>query len=123
MYLYLAVAIFAALSAAAGTWRVQEWRYGAKEAERMEAVKRDRMRAEKNIDTAAVGHESDKVRIETEFLIITERVGHVLQTDFYAAGAPACLDDAGVRAVADALRPADAASQPAPAVRGPRAAP
>ena len=113
MHLYLMAAI--ALAAAFGSWQVQEWRYGAKEADRLAAVARDRMRAEKNIDTAAVGHEADKVRIETEFIVITETVDHVTQTDFYAAGAPACLDDSGLQVLnaARGIAPAHAASQPA----------
>lgn len=117
----LYVIAFIAIVSAFGSWKVQDWRYGAKEADRLEAVARDRMRAEKNIDVAAVGHEADKREISTEFVIITEKVEHALQTDFYAAGQPGCLDDAGLRALTDAAGPAPAAGEPARAVPGPAA--
>lgn len=114
LYIMTAIAITSALAGAFGSWQVQQWRYGAKEADRLEAVARDRMRAEKNIDTAAMGHETDKVRIETEFVTITERITDVVKEPFYVDGA--CLDAAGLQLVADALGPAAAASQPATAV-------
>ena len=38
MYPFVATAIVAALISAFGTWRVEEWRYGNKEKERIEAV-------------------------------------------------------------------------------------
>ena len=119
IYTHLAAALIAASAAAFGTWQIQEWRYGSKEAERLEAVARDRMRAEKNIDTAAVGHEKDKVRIETEFVTITETVERVVREPFYIApNAPACFDADGLRQLESAVRgSAPAASQPAPALR------
>lgn len=36
LYTYVATGLVAAALAAGGTWRVQEWRYGAKEAQRLE---------------------------------------------------------------------------------------
>ena len=36
LWTYVAVGLAAAAVASAGTWRVQEWRYGAKEAQRLE---------------------------------------------------------------------------------------
>ena len=37
LWTYVATGLAAAAVASAGTWRVQDWRYGAKEAERLEA--------------------------------------------------------------------------------------
>ncbi len=118
MHLYIMAAI--AIAAAFGSWQVQEWRYGAKEADRLEAIKRDRMIAEKNIDTAAVGHEKDKVEIQTEFLTITKEVERVIEKPFYV-NSELCMDDDGLRELNAARAPAAAASQPAPALPGPAA--
>jgi hypothetical protein len=114
IYTHLAAALVAGAVAAGGAWQVQEWRYGAKEADRLEEVARDRMRAEKNIDTAATGHERDKARIRTEFITITETVERIVREPFYLAhDAPACLDADGLRELGAAIRgPAQPASQP-----------
>lgn len=106
IYTHLAAALIAGAVAAASAWQVQEWRYGAKEAERLEEVARDRMRAEKNIDTAATGHERDKTRIRTEFITITETVERVVREPFYLQ-AEQCLDAAGLRSLSDALGASD----------------
>jgi hypothetical protein len=105
----------------AGGWKVQDWRHGYLDAQRQEQAREDRARREKTIDNAAAGHEADKREIRTEFITITQEVERVVQTPFYAAGQQ-CLDDDGLRQLAAAVGPAGAASQPARAVSGPRAA-
>ncbi len=119
MYVYVAIAIAAALFSAVGTWNVNEWRHDSIDKARIEQEARERIRKADKVDVAAAGHESDKRQLRTEFIVITERVEHVLQSDFYAAGQPACLDDAGLRELTAAVGPGAAASQPARAVPGP----
>jgi hypothetical protein len=88
-----------------------------------EQAKNEREAAEKKIDVSAVKHEKEKIVIREEFVVITERIEDAKQTDFYAAGAPACLDARGLSIINDAARPAaSAASQPARAVPRPSAA-
>jgi hypothetical protein len=118
---YLVVAALA-LGAAAG-WKVQGWRWDADKAKQLEATARERMRAEKNIETASAGHEADKRGIRTRFITITKEVDRVVQSPFYAAGQPLCLDDDGLRQLRAAISPAAAASQPERAVPGAAAAP
>lgn len=123
MYVYVAIALLSAFLAGAGAWRVQDWRYAAKEADRLELVREDRMRSEKNIDTAAVGHEQDKARIRTVTKVVTKEVERIVREPFYvAADAPACFDADGLRQLQAALAPAKPASEPQRAVPGPRAA-
>lgn len=110
MYVYVAVALIAAFLSGAGTWRVQDWRYAAKEKERLEAVARERMRAEKNIDTAAVGHESDKVRIRKVFVPINQEVERVVEKSVYR---DICFDNDGLRLISTALLSTPTTSQPA----------
>lgn len=122
MYIYIAIALLSAALSGIGAWRVQDWRYGAKEAQRLEQAREDRARRERGIDVAAVGHERDKERIRTVTKTVLQEVDRVVKETFYVAvpgpagPVPACLDDAGLRLIADAIGPARAASQPARAV-------
>lgn len=121
IYSHLAAALVAAVLAAGTAWKVQDWRHDAAEKGRLEGEAKERGIRLQRVDTAAVRHETDKTQIRTEFLVITEKVEHALQSDFYSVGQPACLDDDGLRAVTEAARPAAAASQPAAAVSRPAA--
>lgn len=111
IYTHLAAALIAASAAAFGTWQIQEWRYGSKEAERLEAVARDRMRAEKNIDTAAVGHEKDNGRIRTVTKTVTREVERIVREPYYVDSGAGCFDADGLRILSDAIaKHADPAS-------------
>lgn len=120
LYVYAAVGIGAAVVAAGGTWQVQEWRYGAKEAIRLEQQAKEQGIRLQRIDAAASGHEADKTAIRTEFITITETVERIVREPFYAPGAPACLDDDGMRELRAATGQPPA-SQPAGAVPRPSA--
>ena len=110
---YLVVLALAA--GAVGGWKVQGWRWDAERARQLEGVARDRMRAEKNIDTAAAGHEGDKRGIRIKYVTITKEVERVVQTPFYAAG-QLCLDGDGLHQLRTAIGPTAAAGEPARAV-------
>jgi hypothetical protein len=116
MYVYLAIALLSAALSGFGTWKVQNWRYAAIEKDRIEAAAEKAKFDRRAVDVAAAGHEKDKAQIRTEFLVITEKVEHAIQSDFYAAGQPACFDDSGLRALSDSLGAAPAPSVPASAV-------
>ena len=87
-------------------------------AEQQSAIKEQARRIDK-IDVAAVGHESDKAQIRTEFKTITKEVDRVVEKISYRH---ICFDDDGLRAVRAAIGTASTASQPAPALPGPVAA-
>ena len=110
MYVYVAVALIAAVLSGAGTWRVQDWRYAAKEVARMEAAQEARRMAEKQGDGAAVGHEGDKVRIRKVFVPINQEVERVVEKSVYR---DICFDDDGLRLIASAILATPATSQPA----------
>ncbi len=117
MYLYLMAAI--AIASAFGSWQVQEWRYGSIEAERAEQQAKEQAIKVQRIDQAAVALVKSNGAIRKQAAAVTKKVDDAIQTDFYAAGAPMCLDDAGLLAVTEAVRPAQPASRPAGAVPGP----
>lgn len=118
IYTYIATALVAAGAAALGAWQVQEWRYGAQEAERLEMVAKEQFRRADRIDTASVGHERDKAEIVTEFVEIIREVDRVVEKPVYR---DMCLDDDGMRVLSDAINGPDPASKPAGAVPRPSA--
>jgi hypothetical protein len=119
IYTHLAAALIAAAVASVGAWKVQDWRYGAKEAQRLESAAKEQARRADRIDVAATGHERDKDGIRTEFITITEEVERVVEKPVYR---DVCLDADGLRVLSDAIRGTDPAGQPAGAVPGPAAA-
>ena len=99
MYTYVATALIAALMASAGTWQVQNWRFGAKEKDRVEAqaetdrlAYRSRLQQEARVTAAqndaaartraardadlAAGDAIDRVRDEAAKSIDAARVSH-----------------------------------------------
>lgn len=121
IYTHLAAAAIAALVAGSGAWKVQDWRYAAKENDRLEQEAKERGIRLQRVDTAASSHEKDKGEIRTEFITITETVERIVREPFYAADAPACLDADGLRQLSDATGNPDPASKPAGTVPRPGA--
>lgn len=73
MYTYVAAALVAAALAGAGTWRLQEWRWGAKEARRLdaervadEARQADVRQQRKFNDTASGRHAATVASLSTQ---------------------------------------------------------
>lgn len=73
LYTYVATGLVAAALAAGGTWRVQDWRYGAKEAQRLEAERladearqTDAKQQRQFNDTAAGRHAAKLATLNTQ---------------------------------------------------------
>ncbi len=73
LYTYVATALVAAALASAGTWRVQEWRYGAQAAKRLEAQAQaqaaqqsDAIQLRRFNDTAAGAHARTVATLNTQ---------------------------------------------------------
>lgn len=100
--------------AAAGTWRVQEWRHDGIDLERIEAAQEtERLRA-RAADSASAGHETFKERERVIYQTITETVDRIVERPVYRA---ACFDDDGLRQLNAAIRGTEPASrEPAPAM-------
>lgn len=106
LWTHLAAAAVAGAMAFAGAWRVQDWRYGDKERERLELAAEKRRMDAKQVDGAAVGHEQFKERERVVYQTITETVDRIVERPVYRN---VCLDADGLRALNDAIRggPAD----------------
>lgn len=113
IWTHVAAALLAGLLAFAGAWQTQEWRYQAKEAQRLEALAEAKRMNELTADAGASGHESDKAAIKTEFRTITREVRRVVEKPIYRN---VCLDDDGLRILERAISGKPAAGQPAPAL-------
>lgn len=114
--------VIALLIAVAGFGAGIKWHAGIvaqRDLKELQESKQEEQRLANKIDNSAEKHERTKARIETEFVTITERVQHVVEKPVYRN---ICVDADGLRLIADAIKPAPAASQPAGAVSGPKPA-
>ena len=102
-------ALVAALLGASGAWTARGWLCTANEAERVAAEAEARAKQASVANTAATGHERDKVKLQTKFVTITETVEKIIEKPIYRTD---CYDAAGLRAHADAVSLTGAASQP-----------
>ena len=119
MYTYVVTAIVAAALAFGTAWKTQNWRYGAKEAERQRIEARDRVKKIERGDEAAAAHEGFKAKTEIVYVDRIKRVDRIVERPVYSAQ---CWDADGLRELNDAIAGREAPSEPAPAVSGPPAA-
>ena len=114
IWTHAAAALLAAAMAATGAWKVQGWRFDAREKTRIEAEARDAARKVEHADTAAATHEVFKERERVVYQVITETVDRIVERPVYRN---VCFDADGLRALGDAIHGrASDTGQPAPAV-------
>jgi len=120
MYVYVAVFIVALVAGFTGGWKVQDWRHGAQEAERLAVEQAVEVQRRDVADTASAGLETDRAAIRTEFKTIFTEVERVIEKPVYR---DVCFDADGMRLLSQAIgghRPA--ASEPARALPRPNTA-
>lgn len=113
IYTHAAAAIVAAVVAAAGTWKVQDWRYTAREAERLEAQREITRANALAADNASATHEATKAAARVEFKTIYQEVERVVEVPVYRN---VCIDADGLRILGRAIRGDTAAGESAPAL-------
>lgn len=101
-YVIMGAVLAAGIGGAVGAWQVQNWRYGAKEADRLEQERETAKMRRQAANSAATGFEQDKVRIQTEFVTIEKEVERVVNQVEYRDRA--CLTDDGLRSLQNAIR-------------------
>lgn len=119
MWFYVALLILGLAGGGIGAWKIQGWRQGAMDKERLEAAAEVAKLNRISIDKASEGHEKDKGQIRVKYKVITNEVSHVVKTPFYVTS-ELCFDGAGLQILTKATRPASAASQPTGALPGPK---
>ncbi len=96
MKIYLIIAAVAALIASATTWQVQDWRYGNKERERLEAEAEARKMREKTITAAATQHETAKAAESVRYRTVIKYVDRIIDRPVYTN---ICIDQDGLDAI------------------------
>lgn len=109
LYTYAATAIVAAALGATGAWKVQGWRAGALEKERVEAVAEQRRMNQRAADQAAEGFEDDKAKTEDRARTIVKWRDKIIDRPVYRN---LCMDADGLRLLNDSLRRIDPAGEP-----------
>ena len=116
-WIWAAVCAVAFAAGGAASWKVQEWRHGAKEADRLESVAENKRMNERAADQGATAHEADRAKIRTQFITITKEAERViLEKPVYRN---ICLDDDGLHILAGAIDGQQPSGEPAPAVPQP----
>ena len=100
IYTYVAVALISGACAATAAWQVQGWRHDSIEHARQVNQRATERLQRQNSNTAAVAHESDKVRIETEYRDVIKEVQRVVEKPVYRN---VCFDPDGLSVIGDAL--------------------
>jgi hypothetical protein len=118
-YVIVGAVLAAGVGGFTAGWKVQTWRYGALEAERMEQERETAKMRRQAANTAATGFEQDRVRIQTEFVTIEKEVERVVNQIEYRDRA--CLDPAGLRSLQSAIRLTGNPSEPGNPVPTPAA--
>lgn len=96
IYAYVAVAVISA----AASWQVQNWRFDARERDRLEVEAKELARKNERVDQAAVRHETDKTRIETKYIQVLKEVPREVEKVVYRN---VCVSPDGVRNVNDLI--------------------
>lgn len=100
IYTHVAAGILGAALAAYGTWDMQEWRYGAIEAERLAQVVEAEKKRDKRTYDASTQLEASREKTRTVFKRIEVEVDRIVERPVYRN---VCFDDDGMRELADAI--------------------
>jgi len=98
----------------ASAWIAQNWRYAAKEAERLEAQREHERANALAADKASEAHEEAKAEIKTQIQVVYRDAEKIIERPVYRN---VCFDDAGLQLIARAIGNPATPSQPTPAVR------
>jgi len=104
VYVYVAIALAAAIASGTAVWNVQNWRFDSQRlaaAEQVREVEKFRRQA---ANKGATAHEADKVRIRTEFVPITKEVEKIVERPVYKN---ICLDADGLAVLQQAISSAN----------------
>ena len=113
LYIVTAIVIASAMVGGAGAYRLQEWRFDARELARVQAQAEATQQAARTANTAAAAHEQDKTHAAQKTRVIRQIVEKIVERPVYAG---ICFDDDGLRALTSAIKPGDLAAQPGDAV-------
>ena len=100
-YTHAAAALIGAAVAGTAVWNIQSWRHDSAELAAQVNQRATERLQRQNSNTAAVAHESDKVRIETEYRDVIKEVDRVVTQVVYRD--TVCLPPDGLRVIESAI--------------------
>lgn len=100
IYTHVAAALVAGAVAFGGAWKVQDWRYGSIEADRLQALAEAAKRQDKRSYDASTTFEKDRAHVQTVFRTIEVEVEKIVDRPVYREQ---CFDADGVRALQRAI--------------------
>lgn len=98
--LYVAVALAASMFSGAGVWKIQSWRYDAKDKQRIEAQLELDRNNRKVTQAASEGYENDRSKTITKYRTIEVEVEKIVDRPVYRNS---CFDDSGLRILQQAI--------------------
>ena len=118
MYVYVAIALAAAIASGTAVWNIQNWRFDSERLAAAEQVRETEKMRRQAANKGATAHEADKVRIETQYRDVIKEVDRVVERPIYRN---VCMDDDGLRilnqqisrANGDPAEPSNAVPKPA----------
>lgn len=119
MWHYAAAGIVALATGFAGGWQVRAWKAGADDAQRIDLEASDARLRARAMDRGAEGYEGRRAAAQARAVATAPEERRVTENPAYAA---VCLDDDGLRLLADDAAASNARRQLAPALPGDPAA-
>lgn len=113
MYVYLTGALVLSVACFGSGWKVRAWKADADDRVAIEQSARDAQRRAEHADTAAVGYEVAKATQDVRERVVIKEVVRVVSKPVYLRE---CLDDDGLRILAEDVHSRTAPGGAAPAV-------
>lgn len=101
IYTLVAAALLGAAVAATSTWKVQQWRYDAKDKERIEAQQELDRNNRRVAQTASEGFENDRSKTDIKYRTREVEVEKIIERVVYRN---ICFDIDGLRQLNEAVR-------------------
>ena len=102
MYTYLLTVIISVVLTFTSVWKVQEWRYEAKDKARIEAEAEARKFKEKTMSGASVAYETKKEVQRVKYVKVVETVDRIVDRPVYKN---VCIDEDGLKAINEMMQP------------------
>lgn len=102
MQLTIIAAVIAALLSFGSAWKVQDWRFDAREKVRLEEEREAQKMREKAVSTASAGYEKKKEAVRIKYVKVIEEVEKIVERPVYKN---VCIDEDGLRAINESIQP------------------
>ena len=102
MQLTIIAVALAGVLAFGSAWKIQDWRFDAKEKERLEQVQEAKQMREKQISAASANYEKKKEVTRVKYVKVIEEVEKIVDRPVYKN---ICLDEDGIKLINEGITP------------------